>query len=301
MRQAGTEALSWVRQYAHHVSAKNLADGPLVDAGAEERVGQKGQSPRVAELASRDDHSVPIAPQRRRIFAGDVQDMNEVLDHRFEAVAAQVSREKDDANHASLLGDGAELIVVDVAPVPVCTEHAGVTDDWRLRCSRARVEEASTVDVGQIDENTGGLATVDELETEWGEALAVLSPLSVCGVSRVIRREMQEAEVTYAASSKGFHVVEVALERVSTLDAKESADHSVATTGFDLGCAPHQPELVRAAFGGLFEEVDLLMHRVGEPAHSLCDGQRHQSEELRSHAGVAQAGQVDVTREGSAP
>ena len=65
---------------------------------------------------------------------------------------------------AALVGDGAELLVVDVAPVLERAEHAGVADDRRLRRDRARVEEPALVDVREVDENALGFAALDELE-----------------------------------------------------------------------------------------------------------------------------------------
>ena len=112
---------------------------------------------------------------------------------------------------------------------------------------------------------------------------------------------MHEAEVTHAASSKGLHAIELALERMRAFDSEESPDHPITTTGFDLASAPYQSEFVRAAFGGLQYKVDLLVHDIREPAHSLRDRQGNQSKELCSHAGVAQAGQVDVTCERCPP
>lgn len=74
-----------------------------------------------------------------------------MLDDRLEPVASDEARTEDDPDAAPLVGDRAQLFVVDVSPVLEGSEDAGVTDDRGLGSERACIEKASPVDVREID------------------------------------------------------------------------------------------------------------------------------------------------------
>src|SRR5262249_1867307 len=95
---------------AQDVLAQELADGALAPAGAQERVRQERQVRRVGELTRRDDETIPVRTEGRRVLATDANDVLEVPHDRLEAVTAQVAWEEDDADATALVGDGAQLL-----------------------------------------------------------------------------------------------------------------------------------------------------------------------------------------------
>src|SRR5689334_22473005 len=124
---------------------------------------------RVAELGRRHDHAVPIRAECGRVLTAYVDHVSEVAHDVIDAVPAQKPRAKDDAHHSAARGDGADLIVVDVAPVLVPAADAVVGNDGGTRCHRARLEESGPVDVGEIDHDRSRLAATNELSAPSGE------------------------------------------------------------------------------------------------------------------------------------
>ena len=84
---------------------------------------------------------------------------------------AEEARLVHDADDAAGVGDGAQLLVVDVAPVAVDAGDAGVADEERLRAivRGDGVEEAAPVDVRQVDEDAVAVERAHELAAAIGE------------------------------------------------------------------------------------------------------------------------------------
>src|SRR5262249_21529614 len=159
-----------------------------------------------------------------RVFADDLHDVFHVRDDRIEAVSADIARAEDDADDAALVGDRAELGVVDVAPVLERAKNASVADDGWFLGDAAGVEEALLAAVGEVDEDVLLLAFFDELEAPAREAGAVGATLSVCRIASLVRAEVEEPDVSDAAACERGHVLEVAFERVRALDPEQRAD-----------------------------------------------------------------------------
>ncbi len=98
-------------------------------------------------------------PSDGEVFAGDVDDVLQVIDHPVGAAVEQRFAEEarliHDADHAAGRRHGADLLVVEVAPVGMHAADAGVADQERLRAivDLDGVEEAAPVDVRQVDED----------------------------------------------------------------------------------------------------------------------------------------------------
>jgi hypothetical protein len=84
---------------------------------------------------------------------------------RLEEAAAEEAAVVDDAHRAARRGDGAELGVVEVAPVSADAGEAGVAHDQGSRgvVHGNRVPEATPADVGQVDQDPPRLQGGDEV------------------------------------------------------------------------------------------------------------------------------------------
>src|SRR5206468_1619663 len=108
-------------------------------------------------------------------------DVTDVAHDVVDGVAAEKTGAEDDADDAPFVGDGAKLLVVDVAPVPEGAHDPGVRHDGRPRGHAARVEEPVPVEVGEIDDDARVLAAPYELLPPAGEAVTVASAAPVRG------------------------------------------------------------------------------------------------------------------------
>src|SRR5205823_3009047 len=130
---------SWTqhRQRAQEVAAEDLAHAIGGPAALQHQLAQDGELEARLHVARRDDGAVPVAAERRMIFADDVDDVRQVLDDRLGAAAhhriAEEARLVHDGDDAAGVGDGAQLLVVDVAPMAVDAGDAGVADEERQR------------------------------------------------------------------------------------------------------------------------------------------------------------------------
>src|SRR5262249_11178935 len=154
---------------------------------------------------------------------GDVDHVTQVANDVVDAVAAEETRTEDDADDAALVGDGAQLVVVDVAPVPESAGDSGVRDDGRPLGHRACLEKSLSIDVREIDDAAGRFAALHELLAPPRQAVAVAPPAAVSGKACLVGAEMQDAEVTHATAREVLDAVEVAVERVRAFDAEEGA------------------------------------------------------------------------------
>ena len=221
-----------------------------------------------------------------------------MTDDRLEAIAANEAWTEDDADDAALVGDGAELLVVDISPVIERAEDAGVAHDRRLGREAAGIEKAALVDVRKIDDDAGVLAPLDEVAAPAREPVVVAMAAAVRRVAGLVRAEVEKADVANPAPGEDVDVVEGALERMSSFDPEERADRSVLAARLDLGRGADEPERAGPRLDLRLEVVDLL---VDGPCHSvrpIGERERDEPEELRAHPTVTHAGQVDVTAEG---
>ena len=113
----------------------------------------------------------------------------------------------------------------------------------------------------------------------------------------LVRGEVEEADVAHAAPRERGDVVEGTLERVGTLDPEERAHHAFRLALLDLGCRAHEAERARLVRHLAVERIDLLVDGARHPARPIRKRERDQPEELRAHASLAHAGEVDVTAE----
>jgi cysteine synthase A len=167
------------------------------------------------------------------------------------------------------------------------------------RC--AGIEEASSVDVRQIDDHAGRLAVLDQLETPRREAAIVAPPATVRRIARFVRAEVKKAEVADTAARELVEPTYLAFECVRSFDAQEGGNGPVATNGFHVvgrSCQPHGARIPRDR---LVEDVDLLVYCARKAPHVPCDGKRDEPEELPSDASLPHPGDVDVAAEGRAP
>ena len=159
------------------------------------------------------------AAERGGVLADDVEHVLQVAHHRLETVAAEKARTEDDADAAAPFGHGAQLIVVDVAPVIEGAEDTGVAHQRRTRRHLAGVEEPAPVHVREIDQHAELLAKVDEIESPGREA-TVAPAASVRRCARLVGAEVEQTEVADSARGERSQLLEIPLERVRPLDAE---------------------------------------------------------------------------------
>src|SRR5262249_43863515 len=158
------------------------------------------------------------------VLPADVDDVTQVLDDRADAVAAEITRAEDDADDSAPVGDGAELLVIHVAPVLEDAEHARVADDGWISRQGARVQRTARVDVGQIHDDPEMGGGRHDIAAEGGESVGVSPAAAVRGIAELVGAEVAEAEVADAAPREVIELVEAAFERVAALDAEEAGD-----------------------------------------------------------------------------
>ena len=125
--------------------------------------------------------------ERGHVLAGDVDDVQDVIDDRLDRRAAEVAAREDDADAAAAVGDRADLLVVDVAPVLVHAEHAGVRDHRRQRRELERLEEAAPVDVREVDDHAAALALAHDVAPEAGEPLGGVGAAALRAAAERVR------------------------------------------------------------------------------------------------------------------
>ena len=97
----------------------------------------------------------------------------------------------------------------------------------------------------QIDEHAGRLGPTHEIEAPGREALRVAAAAPVGRKPRLVRAEVQQAEVSHAAPGKRLELVEVPLERVRALQNAEDWNGEALSNRdgqlvFDLGNGDRQ-------------------------------------------------------------
>ncbi len=105
---------------------------------------------------------------------------------------------------------------------------------------------------------------------------------------------MEEPEVTHPAPREDVDVGDVPFERVRPFDAEERSDRSVRPRRFELVGGADEPERVRTSGDRGFEGVDLLVRRLRQAAHLFAERDGDESEELRPHAAVDHAWNIDM-------
>ena len=123
-----------------------------------------------------------------------------------------------------LLRDRADLLVVDVAPVLVHAEHAGVRDHHRPRRQLERVHEAAPVDMREIDDHAAALALAHDVAAEPGEPFGGIRAAALRRPADRVLREVQQAQVAHTAPRERFDRLERAFERLAAFDAAERRD-----------------------------------------------------------------------------
>src|SRR5205085_12121700 len=111
-----------------------------------------------AQVAGRDDETVPVAAEGDAVLAADVHHVPEVADDGLGRTLTEEPGVEHDPHHSPGGGDGPDLVVVDVAPHVVHAPHAGVGHDGGRRpvVHRQRVPETGPVHVGQVDHDAAG-------------------------------------------------------------------------------------------------------------------------------------------------
>lgn len=285
----------------HDIASQNLAEHAAANSRPEEGVCQPRQPARVGQLAGRNDEAVPVAPERGNVFADGVEYVPKVPDHLLDPIAAEIARVEDDADDPPEVRDCPQLLVVDVARVCVSAEQPGVAHDGRLARDPARVQKPGTVDVRQVDEHTCRLATANEIEAPPRQAGVIATSTSVRRIARMVRGEMQQAEVSHAAAREVVDLVEVALERVGTLDSQKPGDHAVSTTELDFVRRPGDPQFRWMKGGRLDQKINLVSDGSRQPRRVRNEREGYEPEKLSSHARVSKPWQVDVTAESRSP
>ncbi len=287
-------------QDTEDVAAENLTNRLLGQPSLKKRVDEQREPGRVRERRARHDEPVPVASEGGGLLPGHVEDVLEVADHGSQSVASEVPGAEEDTDDAPLAGYGAELLVVDVAPVGEGAGGPRVAHDGARAQRLARVHEAASVHVGEVDEDAERLAALDERVTERSEPVRVVPPRTVRREARLVGAEVGEAQVADPPSGEGVELPEVPFERVRSLDPEQRTNRAGCVALLDLGGRPDLAERAVAAGGGRVQSVDLLVHGAGEATRHARERQRDEAEELAARPSALQARQVDVTAEGRA-
>ena len=125
---------------------------------------------------------------------------------------------------------------------------AGVADDRRLLGEVARVEEALSVDVREIDDARRSAS--HRPTSSRPNAVRPSSsrrPLAICREARLVGAEVREAQVANAPAREVIDLVEIALERVGALDAEERRDRPGGLGRGDVARGAGEPHRPRRA------------------------------------------------------
>src|SRR5262249_52464620 len=153
-----------------------------------------------------------VRAERGRVLPRDVDDVRQVRDHRREAISPEEPRAEDHADTAALVGDGAELRVIDVPPVLVGADDPRMADDRRPRGELGGREEAAPVEGGDTAQPPGGPRPPNEVPAKGGEPLIMAHPSAVGRIARLVRAEMAEAQVAHTPVREMVELVEVPFE-----------------------------------------------------------------------------------------
>jgi len=165
--QASRRSAAQRGERAEEVPAERLPDPLLGPAPLEHPLHETRQLEARPHVGRRDDEPVPVAAEGGRVLARDAGDVLQMVDDARGRAASRAEEAAvlDDADDAARVGDGAQLLVVDVAPVAVDAGDAGVADEERARAIVRvdGVEEAAPVDVREVDEDAMTIELVGKI------------------------------------------------------------------------------------------------------------------------------------------
>ena len=205
------------------------------------------------------------------------------------------SRVEVDVHDAAVAGDGAELIVGQVARHVAERAGAGVRCDHRHGGDGDRVVEGAVRDVRQIDEHAEPVHLAHDVSTERGEAAGARIAGADRRASPCVAVVPRQREVARSSRVEIAQAIERALDRMAALHADEDRDLPFRLRAAHVGGGGGEEEAVRMPVDEGVDHLDVL-ERAGERRAGVLrvgriDPRRH---ELRGHPGFDESREVGV-------